>query len=224
MSTLYIVATPIGNLKDITLRAIDALQNADVILCEDTRVTQKLLAVYNIRKPLQSYHQHSRLAKTDAILRMLEERKNLALVSDAGTPGISDPGGVLVEAVRERFGNVVKIVPIPGANAAVTALSISGFPADKFSFLGFPPHKKGRKTFFANIAKREETIVFYESKHRIEKTLRELAAAIGDRQLIVARELTKQFETIYHGTAEECLAQIQRDHVLGEFVVVIQAE
>ena len=221
MSVLYIVATPIGNLKDITLRAVDALQNADVILCEDTRVTQKLLAAYHIQKPLVSYHQHSRLAKTDMILRMLEERKNLALVSDAGTPGISDPGGVLVEAVRERFGSSVKVVPIPGANAAVAALSVSGFPADKFSFLGFPPHKKGRKTFFQAIALKSDTLVFYESKHRIEKTLKELASAIGERQVIVARELTKQFEIIYRGTAAECLAQLQRDKILGEFVVVV---
>ena len=222
MAILYIVATPIGNLKDITLRAVDALQNADVILCEDTRVTQKLLAAYHIRKPLVSYHQHSRLAKTDMILRMLEERKNLALVSDAGTPGISDPGGVLVEAVRERFGAEVKIVPIPGANAALAALSVSGFPADTFSFLGFPPHKKGRKTFFKAIASKHDTLVFYESKHRIEKALTELASAIGDRQVIVARELTKQFETIYRGTAQECLLQLQRDKTLGEFVIVVR--
>jgi len=222
MVTLYIVATPIGNLKDITLRAIDALQNADVILCEDTRVTQKLLAAYHIRKPLVSYHQHSRLTKTEAVLRMLEERKNIALVSDAGTPGVSDPGGRLIEAVCERFGREVKIVAIPGANAALSALSVSGFPADKFYFAGFPPHKKGRKTFFKNIAQKEETVVFYESKHRIEKSLKELASVTGERYIMVARELTKQFETFYRGTAQECLAQLQKDKILGEFVVVIQ--
>lgn len=222
MATLYIVATPIGNLKDITLRALEALQNADVILCEDTRVTKKLLSAYHISKPLESYHQHSRLAKTDAILRMLGEGKNIALVSDAGTPGISDPGGMLVEAVRERFGNAIKIVPIPGANAALAALSVSGFPADKFSFLGFPPHKKGRKTFFENVGKIEETVVFYESKHRIEKTLKELGSAVGEREMMVARELTKQFETLYRGTAEECLLQLKNDKILGEFVIVIR--
>jgi len=222
MSILYIVATPIGNLKDITLRAIEALQNADVILCEDTRVTQKLLLAYNIKKQLISYHQHSKLSKIDALLGMLQEGKNLALVSDAGTPGISDPGGALVEAARARFGDAVKIAPIPGANAAVTALSVSGFPSDNFYFAGFPPHKKGRKTFFTRIAETEETVVFYESKHRIEKTLKELAVVVGERQILVARELTKQFETLYRGTAEECLAELKNNKVLGEFVIVVR--
>lgn len=222
MPVLYIVATPIGNLKDITLRAIEALQNVDLILCEDTRVTQKLLAHYDIKKSLQSYHQHSKLAKVKRILEMLAEGKNIALVSDAGTPGISDPGGLLVEEVVRRFGDDVKIVPIPGANAALAALSVSGFPTNRFLFLGFPPHKKGRKTFFDEIAAREETQVFYESKHRIEKALAELADRLGDRPSIVARELTKQFETIYRGTAAECLAQLRADKILGEFVVVVR--
>ena len=224
MSTLYIIATPIGNLKDITLRALEILQSIDLILCEDTRVTAKLLARYDIQKPLQSYHQHSKLARTEQIFRLLEEGKNIALVSDAGTPGISDPGGMLVEAVAKRFGDSVVIVPIPGANAALAALSVSGFPTNRFIFLGFPPHKKGRKTFFDEIAAREETQVFYESKHRIEKALAELAARLGDRPIIVARELTKQFETLYRGTASECLAKLQRDKILGEFVVIVRAK
>ena len=221
-SFLYIVATPIGNLEDITLRALEILQSVDLILCEDTRVTSKLLAHYEIKKPLQSYHQHSKLAKVERILEALEEGKNIALVSDAGTPGISDPGGMLVEAVAKRFSDSVVVVPIPGANAALAVLSVSGFPTDRFLFLGFPPHKKGRKTFFDEVAAREETQVFYESKHRIEKALTELAARLGDRPIVVARELTKQFETIYRGTAEECLAKLQRDKILGEFVVVIR--
>ena len=219
---LYIVATPIGNLEDITLRALEILQSVDLILCEDTRVTSKLLAHYEIKKPLQSYHQHSKLAKVERILEALEEGKNIALVSDAGTPGISDPGGMLVEAVAKRFSDSVVVVPIPGANAALAALSVSGFPTDRFVFLGFPPHKKGRKTFFDEVAAREETQVFYESKHRIEKALTELAARLGDRPIVVARELTKQFETIYRGTAAECLAKLQHDKILGEFVVVIR--
>ncbi|MEK7067091.1 MAG: 16S rRNA (cytidine(1402)-2'-O)-methyltransferase [Patescibacteria group bacterium] len=222
MSTLYIIATPIGNLKDISLRALETLKSADLILCEDTRVTSKLLAHYEIKKPLQSYHQHSKLAKVERILEALAKGENIALVSDAGTPGISDPGGLLVEEVIKRFGGEVDIVPIPGANAALAALSVSGFPTDRFLFLGFPPHKKGRKTFFDEIAAREETQVFYESKHRIEKALVELAARLGDRPIMVARELTKQFETIYRGTAEECLALLRQDKILGEFVVVVR--
>ena len=221
MSTLYIIATPIGNLEDVTLRALGVLRSVDVILCEDTRVTAKLLAHYNIKKPLQSYHQHSQLARMEQIFRMLEEGKNVALVSDAGTPGISDPGGMLVEAVTEKFGDNAAIVPIPGANAALAALSVSGFPTGRFIFLGFPPHKKGRKTFFDEVAAREETQVFYESKHRIEKALAELAERLGDRPIVVARELTKQFETLYRGTASECLTKLKRDKIFGEFVVVI---
>lgn len=224
MSILYIIATPIGNLEDVTFRALRVLKEVDLILCEDTRVTSKLLAKYDIRKTLQSYHQHSKLAKVERILDVLAEGKSIALVSDAGTPGISDPGGLLVEEVVKRFGGKAKIIPIPGANAALSALSVSGFPTDRFIFLGFPPHKKGRKTFFDEIAAREETQVFYESKHRIEKALVELVERLGDRPIIVARELTKQFETIYRGTAAECLAQLRADKILGEFVVVVRAK
>lgn len=221
MPTLFIVATPIGNLEDISLRAVRVLKEVDLILCEDTRVTKKLLDRYDIKKPLQSYHQHSKLAKIEHILDMLAFGKNVALVSDAGTPGISDPGGLLVEAIIKRFGGEAKIVPIPGANAALSALSMSGFPADRFVFLGFPPHKKGRKTFFEEVAAMHDTVVFYESKHRIEKALAGLAANIGDRQIMVAREITKQFETAYRGTPSECLTALKNDDMRGEFVIVI---
>lgn len=224
MNTLYIIGTPIGNLKDITQRALETLENVDVILCEDTRVTAKLLARYNIRKTLIAYHQHSKLSKTEHILMLLKEGKNIALVSDAGTPGISDPGGALVEAVIHEFGKEIKIIPIPGPSGVITALSVSGFPTDSFRFLGFPPHKKGRKTFFENIATISETVVFYESKHRIEKALTELAVSIGNRPIMVARELTKQFETFYRGTASECLEELDKDKILGEFVVVVRAQ
>ena len=217
------MATPIGNLKDITLRALEVLKNVDLILAEDTRVTQKLLLKYEIKKPLWSYHQHSKLTKIEQIINEFSNGKNIALVSDAGTPGISDPGGILIQAIREKLGNDINIVPIPGSNAAIAALSVAGFPADKFCFLGFPPHKKGRKTFFENIAKTEETVVFYESKYRIEKTLTELSRVIGERKIMVARELTKQFETIYRGTAKECLEQLKKDKILGEFAVVIKS-
>lgn len=223
MATLYIVATPIGNLKDITLRALETLRSVDLILCEDTRVTKKLLLKYEIQKPLWSYHQHSRLNKIEQIINELSAGKNIALVSDAGTPGISDPGGILIEAIYEKLGDSVKITPIPGPNAAIAALSVSGFPADNFHFLGFPPHKKGRKTFFEKLAKTKETVVFYESKHRIEKTLNELSEKIGARQIVLCRELTKQFETIYRGSAMECLEKLRKDKILGEFVIVIRA-
>lgn len=222
--TLYIVGTPIGNLQDVTQRALETLASVDVILCEDTRVTSKLLARYDIRKTLIAYHQHSKLSKTEHILAMLGEGKDIALVSDAGTPGISDPGGALVEAVVKEFGDEVTIVPIPGANGAVAALSVSGFPTDSFRFLGFPPHKKGRKTFFESIATMQETVVFYESKHRIEKALEALVVSISDRPIMVARELTKQFESLYRGTADECLKKLKADKTLGEFVIVVRAQ
>ncbi|MBI5913608.1 16S rRNA (cytidine(1402)-2'-O)-methyltransferase [Candidatus Azambacteria bacterium] len=219
--TLYLIATPIGNLEDITMRAVRVLREVDLVLCEDTRVTRKLLSAYDIKKPLESYHQHSTPAKLATIGDVLESGKNIAFVSDAGTPGISDPGGMLVRAVVQRFGDGVRIVPIPGANAALAALSVSGFFTDRFRFLGFPPHKKGRKTFFRSIAEIPEAVVLYESKYRIEKALEELEQDIGERQIVVARELTKQFESIYRGTPSECLLALKNDDMRGEFVVVI---
>lgn len=220
---LYIVATPIGNLEDITLRAISVLSNADLILAEDTRVTRVLLDRYNIKKELISYHEHSGLKKLDKIVGMLKEGKNLALVTDAGTPGISDPGNYLIQEILKELPDL-KVVPIPGTNAAVAALSISGFYTDEFIFLGFPPHKKGRQTFFKEIGETEKTIVFYESKHRIIRTLEYLrdSSLLGDRKVVVARELTKQFETIYRGNINDVIAELSKSNVLGEFVIVIQ--
>ena len=222
---LYIVATPIGNLEDITLRAISVLKSADFILAEDTRITRTLLSRYNINKPLISYHQHSKIKKINEIVGLLKENKTLSLVSDAGTPGINDPGNFLIQEILKELPDL-KIIPIPGPNAAITALSVSGFPADKFVFLGFPPHKKGRQTFFKKIGEIEETIVFYESKHRIMKALEELRTIfnMGGGKLVVARELTKQFETIYRGTVSEVASQLNKTKVLGEFVVVVRAQ
>ncbi len=174
MSTLYIVATPIGNLEDISLRALRILGEVDFILCEDTRVTKKLLAHFNIKTPTISYHQHSDIKKTDYIIDLLSQGKNLALVSDAGTPGISDPGGKLVEAVINKLGDDAVIESVPGPSAVTAALSISGIPTDKFIFMGFPPHKKGRQTFIKKILASEWPAVVYESKHRIVKFLQEL--------------------------------------------------
>ncbi len=219
---LSIVATPIGNLEDITLRAINALSNADLILAEDTRVTRVLLDRYNIKKEILSYHQHSDFKKIDHIIELLKQGQNLALVTDAGTPGINDPGSHLVsEALKAIPG--LKVVPIPGPNAAIAALSVSGFATDEFVFLGFPPHKKGRQTFFKNIADIESTIVFYESKHRILKALENLEkfSKIGNREMMIARELTKQFETIYRGTLSEIKPRLTENNLLGEFVVVL---
>ena len=222
---LYIIATPIGNLDDISSRAISALNSSDVILAEDTRVTRVLISKYGIDKPLISYHQHSKIKKINEIINLLKEGKTLSLVSDAGTPGINDPGNFLIQEILKELPDL-RIVPIPGPNAAITALSVSGFPTDKFVFLGFPPHKKGRQTFFKRIGEIEETVVFYESKHRILKALRELKelSDIGVRPLVIARELTKQFETIYRGTTDEILGQLNKSKVLGEFVVVIRGK
>jgi 16S rRNA (cytidine1402-2'-O)-methyltransferase len=174
MPTLYIVATPIGNLEDLTMRALRILNEVDFVLCEDTRVTGNLLKHYKVETRMISYHQHSDSRKVGEILGLLEQGKDLALVTDAGTPGISDPGGKLVQAVLERFGEDVKVESVPGPSAVTAALSISGIPADKFVFLGFPPHKKGRQTFLRKIVDSEYPAVVYESKHRIIKFLEEL--------------------------------------------------
>ena len=224
MSTLYIVATPIGNLDDVSKRALRILSEVDLILCEDTRVTKKLLDHCQIKTPTLSYHQHSKLKKVDYILDLLKQNKNLALVSDAGTPGISDPGNKLISAIITSSSLVVKIVPVPGPSAVTAAASISGFPMDKFIFVGFPPTKKKRKKFFEEIANSKYPVIFYESPYRIMKTLKELGTMNKELKIVVARELTKKFETIYRGTIEEVIKKIERDRVKGEFVVVIQGK
>lgn len=230
MSNFYVIATPIGNMGDITYRAIDTLKNVDIILCEDTRVTKNLLDRYEINRPMMSYHSQSKLSKTDKIFELLEEGKNLALVSDAGTPGISDPGAVLVAQIKERFsqgqslqGEEVKVVPIPGASAVITALSACGLPTHEFTFFGFLPHKKGRETLFKEIAISKRTVVFYESPHRILKTLDSLVKYVPDRKVCIARELTKIYEEFKTGTPEELLKyfDVNKEKVRGEFVVLI---
>ncbi len=216
---LYIVATPIGNLGDITFRAIETLKGVDFILCEDTRVTKKLLDHYQINTKTISYHQHSDFKKTKEIINLLNEGKNLALVTDAGTPGISDPGNMLISDLLRNHIN--DIIPIPGPSAIVSALSISGFPTDKFLFLGFPPHKNKRQKFFKEAVIHDEfTVAFYESGHRILKCLGELNEYLDPkRQIILGRELTKQFETIYRGTIDEVMGDMKEER--GEFVVII---
>lgn len=221
MANLYIVATPIGNLSDITLRALEVFKSVDFILAEDTRETKKLLDHYQINKPLISYHQHSKLKKVDYIIDLLKQGKNLALVSDAGTPGISDPGNQLIKLLITNYQLPITITPIPGACALTTAASISGFPTDKFIFLGFPPHKNKREKFFKEVSEVKEAVVLYESVHRIIKTLEDLKRHLGEREIIVARELTKKFETIYRGMIKEVINQLKNDKILGEFVIVI---
>lgn len=220
MAYLYIVATPIGNLEDITLRALRVLKDADAILCEDTRHTKILLQKYCISKPMISYHHHSTLEKMKYIGDMIAENKNLALVSDAGTPGISDPGNLLIKYLVDSDVNV-NIVPVPGPSALAAAISVSGLPTDKFIFLGFVPHKKGRKTFFENLKNEERTVAFYESPHRMLKTLESLKKYVPKKEIVVCRELTKIYETIYRGKPEEIIKKITPDKIRGEFIVLV---
>ena len=222
MSKFYVVATPIGNMEDITLRALQTLKEVDLILCEDTRETGKILAKYQIKKPTMSYHAQSKLAKTDKIFELLKEDKNLALVSDAGTPGISDPGAMLISKIKEELPEVT-VVPIPGATALITALSASGLPTHEFTFLGFLPHKKGRETLFKEIAESKRTMVFYESPHRILKTLEALGKFCPDKKVCLARELTKMFEEIKTDSAKNLLDYLTKNPVKqkGEFTVLV---
>lgn len=245
MPTLYIVGTPIGNLEDISLRALRILGEVDFVLCEDTRVTKKLLNNYHIKTQAISCHQHSDDKKIKEILDLLKNGKDLALVTDAGTPGISDPGGILVQAVINEFGNEVNIESVPGPSAVTAALSISGIPTDKFVFMGFPPHKKGRQTFIRKIIENEFPSVVYESKHRILKFLNELESEAEKynqeadlansknpklklkkvylTSVVVARELSKMHETVYRGDIKEIINRIKdnKDDQKGEFVVII---
>ncbi len=224
MATLYIIGTPIGNLEDITMRALRVLKEVDLVLCEDTRVTSRLLSKYQISTPMLSYHAQSKIGKVDKIFALLAEGKNLALVSDAGTPCISDPGVLLAMQILEKFGDKVFIVPIPGPSALVTALSSAGISVAEFTFLGFLPHKKGRETLFKEIAESKRVMAFYESPHRILKTFESLEKFCGpERHIIVARELTKIYEEFVRGTVTEVREHFAKneDKVRGEFVVIV---
>lgn len=218
---LYLVPTPIGNLEDITLRALNVLQSVDAILAEDTRTTGQLLKHLNIQKPLMAHHSHNEHASAGGVIKMIQSGKTLALVSDAGTPGISDPGFLLV---RECLKNGLEVECLPGPTAFVPALVNSGLPTDRFCFEGFLPQKKGRQTRLKALVGEERTMVFYESPHRIVKLLEQLVEVLGpDRQASVSRELTKLFEETVRGTLTE-LIQHYTDHadrVKGEFVLVV---
>lgn len=212
---LIIVATPIGNLGDITLRAIETLKQADVIACEDTRHTLQLLNHLNIKKPLISYHQHSGKIKVDKIIEKIEAGESVALVSDAGTPGISDPGEFLI---AQAIGRGIEVESIPGPSAATCALVISGLETGEFVFYGFLPHKKGRQTKLKELAIEKRTVIIYESPYRIKKLLGELLEYCGDRNVSVSRELTKKFEETYRGKITEVSPKIKEK---GEFVVIM---
>ncbi len=220
MSKLYVVSTPIGNLGDVSSRALEILRSVNFILCEDTRVTKKLLNFYQISTPLISYHQHTKLNKIDKILELLARGNDLALVSDAGTPGISDPGNKLIEEIVVKIPEV-KIEPIPGPSAVTALASVSGFFTDKFLFLGFPPMKKKRKAFFQEVVDSKYSVIFYESPYRIIKSLEELKQVNPNLKIVVGRELTKKFETIYRGTVAEVLEKIIPEQQRGEFVIAV---
>jgi len=219
---LYIVATPIGNLKDITLRAIEVLRESDYIAAEDTRVTRKLLSHLGIQKPLISFHEHSKPRDSAKIIQFLESGRSLAYVVDAGTPGISDPGAYLVQRVAETLPGVA-IIPIPGPSALSAALSVSGLGGSEFLFLGFPPHKKGRRKFFQKVAGSPYPVVLYESPYRLLRTLRDLASAgLESRPAILCKEISKIYEEILRGCVSELLEVMSRRGApKGEYVIII---
>lgn len=217
--TLYIVATPIGNMADITLRAIKTLREVDLIAAEDTRVTRNLLSHYGIETHLTPYHLHSLEKKAHELIALLAEGKNVALVSDAGTPGISDPG---YELVRAAIDADLPVEVIPGANAITTALVLSGLPTRRFIFEGFPPRKPGdRKAYFVELKNEPRTIVFYESPHRLLATLKAIQAAMGEREVAVCRELTKMFEEVHRGSVSSAIERFTENAPRGEITLVL---
>jgi 16S rRNA (cytidine1402-2'-O)-methyltransferase len=220
MSRLYLVPTPIGNLADMTYRSVEILKAVHVVLAEDTRTSSKLLRHYEISTPMRAFHQHNEHKVLDRVLDEIASGVEMALISDAGTPGISDPGFLLVRACVERD---IPVESLPGATAVIPALVLSGLPLDRFVFEGFLPHKKGRQTRIKAIAIEERTTVMYESPHRIVKLLKELITFCGEtRRISVSRELTKRFEETVRGTLPEVLAHFEANEPRGEFVVVFE--
>jgi 16S rRNA (cytidine1402-2'-O)-methyltransferase len=219
MPVLYVIATPIGNLEDISLRALRLLREVKLIAAEDTRTTRRLLNVYNIKTPLTSYHEHSKRAKLDYLLDYLD-KEDLALVSEAGMPGLSDPGYELIIAAIERG---ISVVPIPGASAVITALVVSGLPTDQFLYVGFLPRRKGqRQRLLSSIVDERRTIVAFETPHRLSEALRDIEEILGNRRLSVCRELTKVHEEIFRGRVSQA-----REHFVeprGEFSLVIEGK
>ena len=219
---LYLVSTPIGNLGDITFRAVEILKNVDLIISEDTRKTSILLKHYGISKPQLSYNNFNEHSLTTKIVERLINDENIALVTSAGTPGISDPGYLLVHAALK---NEITVTAIPGANAAVTALIISDLPAHSFTFRGFPPHKSGpRKRFFSLDKNSTHTQIYYESPHRLQVFLKDALDIFGNRQVVIANDLTKKFETLYRGNIEEMIGKFSSETIRGEYTIVIEGK
>lgn len=217
--TLYVVATPIGNLADITLRALSVLREVDLIAAEDTRVTHNLLEHYGIDTPATPYHQHSLGRKAEQLLDMLKSGKSIALVSDAGTPGISDPGH---ELIKLAISNGIAVVPIPGPNAIITALVVSGLSTRRFTFDGFPPRRSSeRRTFFSTLRSETRTMVFYESPNRLVSTLRDMLAVLGDRPIAIIREATKVFEEVFRGSISNAIERFTAVKPKGEVTIVL---
>ena len=218
--TLYVVATPIGNLEDITYRAVRVLREADLIACEDTRHTAKLLHHYGIDKPTVSYHEHNEVTRAEELVAKLEQGLNVAQVSDAGMPGISDPGYRVIKLAIERG---VQVVPVPGPSALIAALAAGGLPTDSFQFLGFLPAKRGqRRTMLEALRNAQNTIVAYEAPHRIAETMQDIVEMLGpERPVVLARELTKMHEEFIRGTAAQVLARVQEHELKGEITLLI---
>jgi len=218
---LYVVSTPIGNLGDLTHRAEYILSKVSIIAAEDTRTSGVLLRQYGIKNPLRSYHSYNIAKETPKLVEFLLQGKSIALISDAGTPGISDPGYHLVQACIE---NQIRVIPIPGASALLASLVVSGLPINRFVFEGFLPVKKGRKTRLEFLSREERTIIFYESPHRLHKTINDLLKYFGNRSCVMARELTKKFEEIFRGSLIELQNHVDSRKVKGEIVLLIAAK
>ena len=220
---LYLVSTPIGNLEDITLRAIRTLKEVDIIAAEDTREAKKILNKFQIKKRVISYYKDNERKKVPYLLDLLRKGEDIALISKRGTPGISDPGYLLVKEARKES---LPLTSVPGPSALITALSISGLPSSTFTFLGFLPRKKGKRgKLFKESAERKETLIFYESPYRILATLSEMVPIFGERRIVICRELTKKFEEVISGTPEELLGNLNcRKKILGEFVILISGK
>lgn len=218
---IYIIPTPIGNLEDITLRSIRILKESDLILVEDSRVTRKLLQKYDISTKMMSYHAFNEHKKIDLIIRKIDSGQKISLVSDAGTPSISDPGFLLIRACIQ---NDITISCLPGPTACITALVKSGLPSEKFQFLGFLPVKKKRKKLINTIANYENTTIIYESPHKILKTLNELHTACGERNIVVVKELTKIYETAYRGNIQHVINDISKSKLKGEFIILLDGK
>ncbi|MAV66251.1 MAG: 16S rRNA (cytidine(1402)-2'-O)-methyltransferase [Bacteroidetes bacterium MED-G13] len=222
MSKLFIVPTPIGNLKDITIRAIETLQSVDTVYAEDTRTSSKFLNHYEIKTPMQSFHMHNEHAKLENIISSFKQGKTGAIISDAGTPGISDPGFSLVRACIK---NDIEVECLPGPTALIPALINSGFPCEKFSFEGFLPAKKGRTKRLKEIAVQEKTMIFYESPHRLVKTLKDFSQYFGvENQVSVSREISKKFEQTIRGTISQAIQHFEKNKPKGEFVIVLSTK